>query len=387
MGLLDLLTKRETRAEAGNPANDGWTPATTNKPHAEKLAIVQACVDLIAGSIASLPAGVKVGDEPVTDHPLNRLIVEGVNESQSWHAFVEFLVAEILLQGNGAARIMTDSQGQIVGLVPVPWALANLAQTPSGRIVLDYTEETLAGGMAASHRLLAGEYIHVKNRGRSRFYGESQLQRAAASIDMATSTEEFANTNWRNMAQPSGVLSHDKLLSKDAARRLKENWVTRFGGANRGMPAVLEEGLTYTPLPLVSPVDAELLESRKFSVLEICRAFGVPGVLVNVLEQSSYNNIESLTRQFATLALSAHVSRIEQEMARALFTADERAKGYRLDLDMSGLLRADPAQRWAGHKIALDSRVLTPEEVRKIEGFGPIEGKTNANDSTEPLVE
>ena len=89
MGILDLFPRREVRATSiDNPAQDGWNLTAVHKPEAEKLAIVQACVDLIAGSIASLPAEVKCGEELDDTHALNRLIREGANESQSWHAFL-----------------------------------------------------------------------------------------------------------------------------------------------------------------------------------------------------------------------------------------------------------------------------------------------------------
>jgi phage portal protein BeeE len=38
---------------------------------------------------------------------------------------------------------------------------------------------------------------------------------------------------------------------------------------------------------------------------------------------------------------------------------------------MSGFLRGDPAQRWAAWKIAVDAKILTPDEVRAEEGFNP----------------
>lgn len=42
-----------------------------------------------------------------------------------------------------------------------------------------------------------------------------------------------------------------------------------------------------------------------------------------------------------------------------------------IDFDLSGMLRGDPETRWASHKIAIETGVLTPDEVREIEGFNP----------------
>ena len=62
-----------------------------------------------------------------------------------------------------------------------------------------------------------------------------------------------------------------------AAARLKGSFRRLTSGANAGDVVVLEEGLEYTPLSL-SPEDAQLIEQRKMSVVDIARVFRVPNV-------------------------------------------------------------------------------------------------------------
>lgn len=380
MGILDLFRARETRMVTsiyGGTGDDGWTASRAGQftGSAEALAITQACVGLIAGSIASLPAAVKrrtaQGTEVVTDHPVAKLIAEGVNERDSYFDFMERLVSGIAMRGNGAAEIVLNERGEVIALEPIAWDSASLTQLPSGRLALDYTEESIGGGPARSRRLLQGEFLHVKNRGRSKFYGESQLQRAAASVDMAMLTEDHARANWTNASNPGAVLGHEKTLSEGAAKRLKDGFMAAFGGRNKNRVAVLEEGLTYTPLPVIAPVDSEILASRQHSLRDICRAFGVPSVLVDS-EDSSYNNVATLTRQFATLTLAPYVAKIEQEFSRTVFSAAER--DLFLDIDLNALMRADPEARWASHRAAAEIGAMTVNEIRRVEGLNPIEG-------------
>jgi phage portal protein BeeE len=42
-----------------------------------------------------------------------------------------------------------------------------------------------------------------------------------------------------------------------------------------------------------------------------------------------------------------------------------------VELDLSGLLRGDPAQRWQSWKIAVDAGILDADEIREEEGFNP----------------
>ncbi len=47
------------------------------------------------------------------------------------------------------------------------------------------------------------------------------------------------------------------------------------------------------------------------------------------------------------------------------------ATGLELELELSGFLRGDPATHGAAHKIAIESGVLDPDEIRTIEGWNP----------------
>jgi phage portal protein BeeE len=47
------------------------------------------------------------------------------------------------------------------------------------------------------------------------------------------------------------------------------------------------------------------------------------------------------------------------------------ASGYELELDLSGFMRGDPETRWKSHEIAVKNRILTPNEVREVEGWNP----------------
>jgi phage portal protein BeeE len=63
--------------------------------------------------------------------------------------------------------------------------------------------------------------------------------------------------------------------------------------------------------------------------------------------------------------LSSWARKIEAEFVRTLFPGG----AYEVELDLSGFLRGDPTTRWNAHKIALETGVLDPDEVRQIEGW------------------
>ena len=124
----------------------------------------------------------------------------------------------------------------------------------------------------------------------------------------------------------------------------------------------------------MSPEDAELLESRRFTTEEICRLYQVPPQIVQDHSRSTFTNSETAGRWFAQFCLLPWVRKIEAEFARSLFTSGR----YSLELDMSVFDRGDPAQRWNSYGTAVDKKILTPDEIRELEGWNPREAAQSA---------
>src|SRR3546814_715844 len=100
----------------------------------------------------------------------------------------------------------------------------------------------------------------------------------------------------------------------------------------------------------------------------LCRLFQVPPPIVQAYENNTFTNAAQAGLWFATFCLAPWARKIEAEFARSVFPSNGP---YELELDLSGFLRGDPETRWAAHKIALETNVLDPDEVRQIEGWNP----------------
>lgn len=380
MALIDRIAARmgyEKRA-ASDPSWNALYAATgpgaaVNARKAENLSTVLACTCAISSAAAYVPAYVyrREGNSRIEapDHPLMRLVRRGANDHQSWPDFVEAFMASALLTGNGLAAIERDGKGDVIALRFIPWAWADVSQLASGRLAYDISEQPgNMGRIGRRYRLLQGEVLHLRDRSDDGLIGRSRLSRAAEVVTAALSLNEFAGSFIGNGAQPSGVISHPGTMKDDQRAAIRESFDRRHAGAgNAGRALILDGGLTWQPSQ-ISPEDAELLESRKFSVEEICRLFQVPPPLVQDYSHNTFTNSETAGRWFAQFTLAPWARKIEAEFARSIFS---EASGYELELDLSGFLRGDPQTRWAAHKIALDANVLDPDEVREIEGFNP----------------
>lgn len=146
-----------------------------------------------------------------------------------------------------------------------------------------------------------------------------------------------------------------------------------FAGSNNAARALILEGGAEWQQISVSPEDAELLASRRFTTEELARLYQVPPPIVGIWDHSSFTNSETAGRWFAQFTLAPWIRKIEAEFARSVFTAAGRETNH-IEFDLSGFLRGDPAQRWQGYDVALRNQVLTPNEVRQAEGYNRRQG-------------
>lgn len=335
---------------------------------AENLSAVLACSTVIATSLASIPALIyrRDGDSRVEalNHPLTRLTRLGVNDAMTWPDFIEHLVASALLMGNGLAEVLRSGNGSLSGLRFIPWANVSVVQLSTGKLAYDVSDTK--GGRI--RRLLQGEVIHLRDRTDDGLVGRSRLSRARDAVEAVQASNAFARSFLNNGAQPSGFIRATAALGPESMRALRDQFSARFQGpSNAGRIGVLDAGLDWVPAQ-ISPEDAELLETRKFGIEEVCRLFQVPPPLVQDYSHNTFTNSETAGRWFAMFTLSPWARKIEAEFARSVFPSTGT---FEMELDLSGFLRGDPATRWNAHKIALDAKVLDPDEVRQVEGWNP----------------
>lgn len=339
---------------------------------AENLATVQACVNAITSGIASLPALVyqqsNAGRTEAPNHPVARLVRQP-NPYQTWPDFIETMLGSTLLHGNGLAIMQHDGAGRPTALIPVPWHCVQPMLLPSGMLAFDvvaYTSPWAFTGLP--RRYLSTEVVHLKDRSDDGLLGRSRLSRSPDALGNALSLQAWSAHTWENGATPSGALKIPTALNKDSFDRLKEQVRSRHQGTQnaRGV-LILESGAEWQALS-VSPEDAEVLDSRRFSVEEIARLFQVPPPLLQDYTRNTFSNATTAGLWFAQFSLAPWVVKIEAEFRRSVFGP---SSPFELCIDLSGLTRGDFTARWAAYAIAVQNGILDPDEIRQVEGWNP----------------
>lgn len=338
---------------------------------AENLSTVFACVQVISETVAMLPVmvyrkglnGARLAD---LSHPLALLFSGDPNERQTASEFIEMMTAHCLLRGNGYAEIKRDNRGQVVGLVPFHPDHVSMVRIPrTGRYAYDVSLPE--GG---TRRLLPEEMLHLKDRSDDGVIGKSRLARTRETFGAALATERYAASTFKNGASMSGILSHPEHLGEEATKNLKDSFKATYSGADKaGEVAVLEEGLKWQQIS-VSPDDAQMLESRRFSVEQLARIYRVPGPVIGDYSGGNNASIQEVGRWFYSHTIMPWLNKWERTIEHSLLSTQAR-RSYEVEIDADLLMRGDMLTRFQAYRIAREIGVYNANELRKFEKANP----------------
>ncbi|AUX72481.1 phage portal protein [Erwinia pyrifoliae] len=334
------------------------------------LASVWACVRLLSESVSTLPMKVyeRASDgsrKLASTHPAYQVLCRRPNSEMTPSRFMLMVVASICLRGNAyVEKKMIGTKP--VSLVPLLPQCMKVERLDSGELQYTYTEKGVARIVPVRNMM------HIRGFGLDGVCGMMPMRTGRDVFGAAMAVEESAAKIFENGIQTSGFFLSKNLLSKEQRQKNRENLNRFVGSKNAGKVMVLEGDMSYQGITL-NPEDAQMLESRSFSIEEICRWFRVPPFMVgHVDKQSSWaSSVEGMNLLFLTNTLRPLLVNIEQEISRCLLNGDEDLFA---EFSVEGLLRADSAGRSAYYTTALQNGWMSRNDVRRLENLPPIEG-------------
>ena len=218
--------------------------------------------------------------------------------------------------------------------------------------------------------------LHVRGPGGNPLGGMSTLQFGRQAFSAAIAADRAAASMFRNGLRPSAIIKFKEWLSPIQRDISERSLFEKYTGAmNAGRPMILEGGMEYQQLT-ISPEDAQMLETRQFSVEEVCRFFQVPPALIGHAGASTAwpTSVEQQIIMFLTFYLRKRLKRIEQAVRKQLLTPEDRASGVTTRFNMEGLLRGDSAARSTFYQTMTQIGAMTINEVRQRENLPSVAG-------------
>lgn len=341
---------------------------TVNQQTAMRVITVNACVKLIAESIAALPLQTfNRGDDGRTPIrvPRESYVWDQPNPEMTPMEFWEQLFGSLLLDGNAFAEKVQNRAGQIVELWPIEPLGVEVEYDSDGRKVFTI------GSRTYDSRTI----WHVPAFRRPQMpRGMSPIAAAREGVGLSIASERLAAKFFGQGSVLSGLINVEADLSgkPEVVQALIAGWNHAHAGTNNAYSVgVLDNSASFTQLS-IPPEDLQFMEARKFQVVEICRLYQVPPHMVADVERSTSwgTGIEQQGIQFVTYSLLRWVRRTEQSISKFLLPTRERYARWNLD----ALLRGDSVARGGFYAQGRQGGWLSINDIRRLEEMPPIPG-------------
>ena len=340
---------------------------------AMRLATTYACVRVISESLAQLPFRLLRrtegrNHEPAPEHPVGQLL----RRPNSWQTPAEFwgmMAANAVLRGNGYAIKTKGNTGPIRELLPVqPSAVKSITQNDD----LSLTYSIVLAGESEPEDFEQDQIFHVRALTQDGIFGLSPVSATRETFGLAQTQEKSAGRLFANGIRLSGVLKHPSNLSEEAQKRLRDSWVEATTGKNEYGIALLEEGMEFQAMSMTAE-DAQFIEARKFSKVDIAGIFGVPLFLLNDTEKSTTwgTGLEQLSTAFVRFTLMPWLKKFEEAVSRDLIGDDEREE-YFAKFNVDALMRGEYKERQEGLAIQKQNGVITGNQWRAMENMNEV---------------
>lgn len=370
----------------------GWSsPAGVyvSRETALAIAAVWACVTLIADAIATMPAYALEGDERDRVKLANQPgWLKEANSEQTFLDCVHQQIVSLLLDGTAYVYTPRDAYGDVLEMWLVDARMVIPRREPvgpNGELMLQYyvyPQPTVGSYYAPTPpdnfrghvQLSQLEMFHIRALTLPGWLrGVPPLEMARNMIGSAIANQDLGTRFFGQGMNAPGVIEVADDLTDEQVKQLKDDFKARNAGLrNMHMPPILTGGAQFKPT-IISPEQAQFLESRKFSVSEVARWFRVPPHMVGDMEKSTSwgSGIEQQSIAFVTNTLRPWIERLERAYSRymLLFQPDAYIR-----FDETRLLRGDSKTRAEVNASAIGWGWKSPNEARVDEGWEPRDG-------------
>jgi len=330
---------------------------------------VYAAVDVVSKTLASIPFEIfrrtPNGAEPATTHPLYTMQTLEPSPLMTAFNFRRDMFADACF-GNAAAKITFKGNGRASKLERMPPDEYMIYLAENGGTY--YLWNRREGTSFKTEILFPYEVLHLRGMTLDGWSGGIDLaNNFSASIGMSIDATSYGGNFFHNNAAVGGVIEHPGALSPIQRQTIEDKINQKHAGVrNVGSTMVLDGGMKFQKVAN-NPQEAALNETRTFQAYESCRIFGVPAHMINILDRSTFNNIEMMDNGFVKYCLAPWAQNFEQESDVKLLTNDEKQSGsifHRFDL--SGLMRGDMQSQGEFYEKMLKNLAFTVNDVRKV---------------------
>lgn len=317
--------------QSGKPIYSKWDAEQAIEQGYKASTYVYKSIERKAAAAASVPWKVyKLKSdkwEEVPGHPIEALL-DQPNPFMDRAVMIERMTAHLDLAGNalltkvrGAGKVVAELwpvEPQYIKPIPNKQEFISGYQFKKGNIKELIKPQDLIHAM----------YVDPNNI----YWGMGPLQVAAKTVDTDIEAVNWNKIALQNRAVTDGVLSFENPLTRaqweETRAQVREQ---KQGSGNARDMWILGGGAKWNQMSL-TPAEMDFIQSRKMTREEITAIFGVPLILMGILEGSTYANYQEARKAFWEDTVIPYLNRLRAVFNQSLLP-DFQAKGETLYID------------------------------------------------------
>lgn len=358
------------------------TGLSVNEANALRVSTVWGCCRVISEDVGKVPFRVmrenRDGSKEIAvDHAVHRVLSRKPNQWQTSMEWRMTMMLHALLAKGGYSYVNRHRETrEVLELIPLipsrvkpkqakDWSVTyEVDDGEGGKVVLDRSDVLAVHGLSWNG-LSALEVI----------------QQGQEAIGLAMATEETQARLHGQGAKPGGVISTTANLTDKQVEKIKAQFAANYSGVGNAFKTLLlDNGLKFEPW-MMTGVDAQHLETRRFQVEEICRLFRTfPSIIGYSDKAATYASAEAFFIAHVVHTLTPWFTLFEQACDRDLLTDADARAGLYTHFAVQGLMRGDSKTRSEFYESGIRAKWLMRNEVRRLEDLNPIPGLDELDD-------
>ena len=343
----------------------------SSKKNPLSLVPVYASIKIISQTIAIADLNVykktAKGRELQTDHPMAKLFKSPFGD-MTYFNWMQMMALNLSGYGNAYALIIRDINYNIKELVPLEYDMVFVMKdTTSNSYYYQVTHN------AKSFNVFPEQMVHYRVFSKDGLRGLSPIELHRATTDSLSSESDYLASFYEKAANLSGTIESESATQKQIDS-IKDKFEAKYGGAGMsGKTLILPGGMSYKQLKLLSPMDANYIETAKLNRSDVAVIFGIPPSLLGDLSQATYSNLSELNRAFYKMTIAPYFKAISQENDMKLLKESEKPTIY-TEFDPDILLAMTKKERYETYAIGIRNGIVSRNEVREFENLEKLDG-------------
>lgn len=336
-----------------------------SKEHALQIPTVQACLNLIAGTISRLPVRLYRHDAEgevriIQNDPRITLLNDDTGDTLTAKMFWRAILEDYYLGKGGFAYINKNGR-HYKSLHYVDEEDVFIGYKNFDPIFKEYML------MVQGHQYRPNQFLKILRRTKDGMTSRSITEDNPLVLNVAYTELVFEMSLARKGGMKRGFLQSEKPLEEKAFKALKEGFKRLYGESDENV-VVLNNGVKFEPASATS-TELQLNENKASNAEEICKLFGIPASLV-CGSKTGNSMTDNDMNQFIR-ACVAVMTDIECSLNRDFLMEAEKGICY-WEFDTKELTRGSIKERYEAYRIGLEKNFLQIDEVRAKEDMEPL---------------